>query len=139
MPQSSPRAIRASSRMTHMSTTFQGAAGLAGAILGTLAAAIAALLVACSSTPVAGPAPAGPARTEPGRDAAAAAVDDGGPAAIGATLVRPRSRWLLVAWNELPGWTADRSSEAMPALLRSCERPAPAWAAACGLARRDAV
>ena len=125
--------------MTHMSTTFQGAAGLAGAILGTLAAAIAALLVACSSTPVASPTPAGPPRTEPGRDDRVAAPDDGGPAAIGGTLVRPRSRWLLVAWNELPGWTADRSSEAMPALLRSCERPAPAWAAACGLARRDAV
>ena len=125
--------------MSHMSTTFQGAARLVGTILGTLAASVAALLVACSSTPVAGPAPAGPSRTEPAREPSIAAPDDGGPVAIGGTIVRPRSRWLLVPWSELPGWTADRASEAMPALLRSCERPAPGWAAACALARRDAV
>ena len=46
-------------------------------------------------------------------------------------MLRPRARWLLVPWSELPGWSADRASEAMPALLRSCERPAPAWAGAC--------
>ena len=53
--------------------------------------------------------------------------------------VDPRSRWLLASWSELPGWSADRASEAMPALLRSCERPAPAWVGACGQARREAV
>jgi membrane-bound lytic murein transglycosylase A len=125
--------------MSHMSTTFQGTAGLAGTILGRLAAAFTALLVGCSSTPVADPAPAAPARAEPGRKEAVPAPDDGGPPPPGATMVRPRSRWLLVSWSELPGWAADRSSEAIPALLRSCERPAPAWAAACGLVRRDAV
>jgi membrane-bound lytic murein transglycosylase A len=122
-----------------MSTTFHGAGRLAGTILGTLAAGLAALLVACSSTPVAGPATPGPARPEPARGAEPPAADDGIPTPLGATLVRPRSRWLLASWNELPGWSADRVSEAMPALLRSCERPAPGWAAACAAARRDAV
>jgi membrane-bound lytic murein transglycosylase A len=121
-----------------MSTTFQGARRLAGTILGTLAAALAAALVACSSTPVAGPAPAG--RPEAGAKDAAGTLDDGGPiAAGGGSMLRPRARWLAATWGELPGWSADRASEAMPALLRSCERPAPAWAGACGQARRDAV
>jgi len=119
--------------MTHMSTTFRGARRLAGTILGTLAAGLAALLVACSSTPVAAPAPAAPARPE------SAPVDDGIPVAAGGTMLRPRARWQLASWSELPGWSAERASEAMPALLRSCERPAPPWAGACALARRDAV
>ena len=116
-----------------MSTTLQGARRLAGTILGTLAVGLAAFLVACSSAPVAGPAPAAPGR------AASAPLDDGVPAAVGGTLLRPHARWLLVPWSDLPGWSADRASEAMPALLRSCERPSPSWAGACGQARRDAV
>ena len=124
-----------------MSTTFHGAGRLAGTILGTLGAGLAAFLVACSSTPVSGPTSAGPPRPEPARGAEPAppTADDGIPVPLGATLVRPRSRWLLATWSDLPGWTADRASEAMPALLRSCERPAPAWATACAAARRDAV
>ena len=122
-----------------MSTTFQGARRLAGTILGTLAA-LAALLVGCSSsTPVARPAPGASDRAEPARADPPATVDDGVPVAVGGTMLRPRARWLLVPWTELPGWSADRANEAMPALLRSCERPSPAWAGACGRARRDAV
>ena len=123
--------------MTHMSTT-PGAPRLAGAILGTLAAGLAAVLVACSSAPVAGPAPSAPVRSEPARIEPPTG-DDGGPVAVGGTMLRPRARWLLVPWSDLPSWSADRASEAMPALLRSCERPAPAWIGACGQARRDAV
>jgi len=126
--------------MTHMSTTFHGAERLAGAILGTLAAGFAALLIACSSVPVATPPSGAPVRPEPARGAEQPPLpDDAVPGAAGPAMARPRSRWLLASWSELPGWNADRASEAMPALLRSCERPAPAWAAACASARRDAV
>ncbi len=122
-----------------MTIAFQGARHLAGIILGTLAAVLAASLVACSSPPVAGPVPAAAAKPETARNEALPAASDGGPAATTASLLRPRSRWLAASWSELPGWSADRPSEAMPALLRGCERPAPAWAGACALARRDTV
>jgi membrane-bound lytic murein transglycosylase A len=129
--------------MTHMSTSFHGAGRLAGAILGTLGVGLAALLVACSSVPVAAPPPGTPVRADPARGAepstTTTGTDDGIPGPAGTTISRPRSRWLLASWSELPGWSADRASEARPALLRSCERPAPAWAAACASVRRDAV
>ena len=38
-----------------------------------------------------------------------------------------------------PGWGADRTSDALPSLLRSCERPSPPWSAVCSELRRDAV
>ncbi len=46
------------------------------------------------------------------------------------------SRWVPVGFEQLPGWQADRVAEAWPALLKGCERPAPAWAALCAEARR---
>ena len=52
-------------------------------------------------------------------------------------MLRARSRWIAAAWSDLPGWTADRVAETWPALLRSCEHPAQAWAALCGEARRE--
>jgi membrane-bound lytic murein transglycosylase A len=36
-----------------------------------------------------------------------------------------------VGWEQLPGWAQDRSAEAWPALLQSCQRPAPGWSALC--------
>ncbi|AKJ31643.1 transglycosylase [Caldimonas brevitalea] len=48
---------------------------------------------------------------------------------------QPRSRWVPVPWDALPGWQADQVGLAWPALLRSCERPAPAWAEVCKEAR----
>jgi membrane-bound lytic murein transglycosylase A len=48
------------------------------------------------------------------------------------------SRWVAVGFEQLPGWQADRLSEAWPALLKGCERPAPTWAAICAEARRAA-
>ncbi len=52
-----------------------------------------------------------------------------------ATIQRPRSRWVPVNFSDLPGWEQDRSAELWPALLRSCERPAPEWLRLCGQAR----
>jgi len=47
----------------------------------------------------------------------------------------PKSRWVSVAWDELPGWPHDTTIYAWPSLLKSCERPAAGWAAACESAR----
>jgi membrane-bound lytic murein transglycosylase A len=41
-----------------------------------------------------------------------------------------------VAWSDLPGWTADAPKQAWPALMQSCQRPAPAWTAACATAQK---
>ena len=50
------------------------------------------------------------------------------------TLLRPRARWVPVAWDALPGWQADRSAELWPALRAGCAKPAPGWAAVCARA-----
>jgi len=49
-------------------------------------------------------------------------------------IVRARSRWVPVAWNELPGWSDDRTRELWPALLAGCGKPADGWAGVCKLA-----
>jgi membrane-bound lytic murein transglycosylase A len=84
-------------------------------------AAILGVLAACSSAPppVSVPPPAGPA----GQGAA--------PEPPASRLARGRSRWVPVAFSELPGWDADRTSELWPALRRGCARPEPDWAAFC--------
>jgi membrane-bound lytic murein transglycosylase A len=41
-----------------------------------------------------------------------------------------------VRWSDLPGWSDDRVGEFWTAFLRSCERPQPAWLAACTKARQ---
>jgi membrane-bound lytic murein transglycosylase A len=51
-------------------------------------------------------------------------------------VLRDQSRWVPVAWSELPGWNADTPKAAWPALLHSCQRPAPAWASLCAAARQ---
>jgi membrane-bound lytic murein transglycosylase A len=40
-----------------------------------------------------------------------------------------------VPFERLPGWQADRVADAWPALLKSCEKPAPAWTGVCAEAR----
>jgi membrane-bound lytic murein transglycosylase A len=79
-------------------------------------AVIVGTLAGCSTPPVPPPAP----------PPAVAA-----PAPPAASLQRPRSQWVAVGWEQLPGWQADRVAEIWPALLRSCQRPAPGWAALC--------
>jgi len=136
MKTSSTPAPTASSRMTHMLRAFRCARRLAAApILGTtLAGAVAAVLVACSSTPP-------PAASLPPTPASGAAPRSGdGSIArddLGtATIERPRARWVAVRWSDLPGWDGDRLGEFWAALMRSCERPAPAWLDACARARQ---
>jgi len=46
-------------------------------------------------------------------------------------MTRGPSRWVPVAFEELPGWDADRVADLWPALRRGCARPAADWAAFC--------
>jgi len=71
-------------------------------------------LAACSSAPRS-PAPVG--------------ADAGQPTQ--STLVRGNSRWTPAPWSDLPGFEDDPLHEAWNAWLRSCERPAPIFAALC--------
>ncbi len=91
--------------------------------LGWLGAAILGLLAACSSTPLppANPAPVPTATPEP-------------PQSTAPVLLRERARWVQASWSDLPGWNEDSALAAWPALLRSCSKPAPGWAAACAQA-----
>jgi membrane-bound lytic murein transglycosylase A len=52
------------------------------------------------------------------------------------SVTREQSRWVPVEWSDLPGWTADAPKQAWPALMQSCQRPAPAWTAACATAQK---
>jgi membrane-bound lytic murein transglycosylase A len=54
------------------------------------------------------------------------------------TLQRTRSRWVAVDWLDLPGWYDDRTAELWPALLKSCDKPAPEWSRLCAEARAAA-
>jgi len=47
------------------------------------------------------------------------------------TLTRGRSRWVPVAYGDLPGWDTDRLAELWPAFRRGCTRPPPEWTALC--------
>ena len=115
-------------------------------------AAAAAALVALAwlggcATPPAAPgaaahAPAGgstaPA-SAPGTDAPPTSTTSAPPASGGGlpalnALLRPRARWVPVAWDALPGWLADRSAELWPALRAGCAKPATGWAAVCARA-----
>ena len=93
--------------------------GVMGCILGTLAA--------CSS--VSPPPTAAPAVQ------ASAAAGSAGAASSGAIRITARGRWVAAAWSDLPGWDGDGVIHAWPALLRSCDKPSPAWAATCKDAR----
>ena len=57
------------------------------------------------------------------------------PGAPPALRVTGNARWIAAQWSDLPGWSQDGVIAAWPALLRSCERPAPDWHAACASAR----
>lgn len=48
---------------------------------------------------------------------------------------REQSRWVPATWESLPGWSEDNVDQAWPALLQSCQRPAPAWVTLCSDAR----
>ncbi|HEY0857723.1 MAG TPA: MltA domain-containing protein [Albitalea sp.] len=94
-------------------------------------ALILGVLAACASPPREASAPVEDKSPSP----AAAAPQPAGLPPL-AEIVRARSRWVAVAWSDLPGWDADAVSELWPALLRSCERPGADWARVCSDARK---
>lgn len=89
-------------------------------------AAILGSLAACGTLKQDGP----PAPPSPGPVPAPVAQ----PAA--AVIEQRRARWVPVGWDSLPGWADDQVIMAWPALLRSCERPAPGWVQLCAEARQ---
>lgn len=88
----------------------------------TLVAIVGSLLSCGVMTPPASraPTPEAPSTTAPQAEGPAPAVR-----------VQAKSRWVPVAWSELPGWSQDNLQEAWAAWLLSCQRPSTASAALC--------
>ena len=63
------------------------------------------------------------------------------PAALDGVLAiqQARSRWIPVAWSELPGFNDDVLFEAWNAWIKSCERPPASHAALCPQVRRLSI
>jgi membrane-bound lytic murein transglycosylase A len=102
-----------------------------------------AWLAACSTPWPPAPTTPPPEASRPGAAAGPAASPSAPPtpasaptpAPAPATIERENARWYAAAWADLPGWAADSPIRAWPALLASCSKPAPGWAAACAGAR----
>jgi membrane-bound lytic murein transglycosylase A len=85
------------------------------------------MLAGCASTPLP------PADEVP----PAAAVP---PAAVaGEPIAQARSRWIPVAWSELPGFADDDFYDAWNAWLKGCERPPANFAALCREVRQLSI
>jgi len=117
MNNSSPSAARASS-----SSRSIGRPRLSRARRALAAAAILGIAAGCATRP-------------PGTLGTPGAPEAASGAAAPPLPPLQASRWVAVGFDQLPGWAADRSAEVWPALLRSCDRPAPGWATLCAEAR----
>lgn len=93
------------------------------------------VLSACSTGPrravVEPPPRPAPVQTEAPRASGALAGLPGTPSPQQAY----RSRWVSVAWSELPGWQDDDLQDAWNAWLQNCTRPGPLFAPLCQSAR----
>jgi membrane-bound lytic murein transglycosylase A len=86
----------------------------AAAAIATLAT-ILGMLAGCGSGPLRAPAPP-PLEIPP-------SVQTPPPAATDAQIrTTPRGRWVRGEWSDLPGWDADQTLMAWPALQRSCDK-----------------
>jgi len=96
--------------------------------------AIVGSLVACGSAPLQSPQtpPPTPPRAEPARGSTV-------PADVPGTLTQAKSRWVPVAWTDLPGFADDSLFEAWNAWLKSCERPSGAFGPLCTEVRRLSI
>jgi membrane-bound lytic murein transglycosylase A len=52
-----------------------------------------------------------------------------------APMQQAASRWVPVAWADLPGFGDDRIHQALPAMQRNCDKPTGVWQALCGEAQ----
>jgi membrane-bound lytic murein transglycosylase A len=84
------------------------------------------MLAACAGTPLPPAEEAAPVSPPP-----AAAQ----PAPANA-LATAKSRWIPVAWSELPGFAEDNIYEAWNAWLKGCARPPANWVRLCGQVRQ---
>lgn len=92
-------------------------------------------LAGCGSAP---PLKTLPPERAPGSSAAAlasSAPSRSSPSAF----VPSKSRWVAVGWSALPGFGEEGLHAAWGAWIRSCEKPAPAFAALCGEVRRLSI
>ena len=99
-------------------------------------ASIVGILAGCGSAPRLVPSTAPnhvPAAT-PSASVPSAPVSTGG-----TTLLQPRSRWVAVAWSDIPGFADDNLFEAWNAWIKSCEKPVAPLAALCGEVRRLSI
>ena len=142
MPTNKSIAPNASSRISHMHRLSRCASRRAAAAAALLAlACLVGSLAGCAVAPPQPiPAPSTPAPPAP-TSSSTSATPPQDPAATpvpattaGPALLRPRARWVPVAWDAVPGWLADRSAELWPALRAGCAKPAPGWAAVCARA-----
>ncbi|MFZ9254346.1 MAG: murein transglycosylase A [Hylemonella sp.] len=113
----STSATSASSKINPMVKRFQ---------VWTITALIVGSLAACAS------------RRPPSEPAPSAAETASTPAK-GEIIEQARSRWVPVAWSELPGFDADALHDAWNAWLRSCERPGPVFGPVCGEVRQLSI
>ena len=101
---------------------------------------VAALLLAsCASRP---PPPTAPAAVQPPVVAApAGTISPTAPRPIAITTPpgQGKSRWIPVAWSDLPGFEADSLHEAWNAWLKNCERPNTVFAPLCADVRRLSI
>ncbi len=99
-------------------------------VAGILGGGLLALALAACATDAGDPTLPEPAAaaTGPGAGGASAPAPPLAPTDV---RLHPRSRWVPVAWDALPGWHDDRVLEAWPALHAGCARPAPGWAEVC--------
>ena len=101
--------------------------------VGCSVAAVAGILAGCGSAPMVYP------TAPPAPVARPAVVPAPVPSGPGGSLTQPRSRWVPVAWSELPGFGQDNLFEAWNAWLKSCEKPVAPMVALCGEVRRLSI
>lgn len=102
---------------------------------------VTALLSACASAPM--PAQPVPQAANPGQSASPALPVGELSVPLSKDLPRSRlqakSRWVAVAWTDLPGFERDDLHQAWGAWLHSCERPPAVFAPLCPAVRRLSI
>ena len=108
---------------------------MASSIVWWCAALIAGVLSGCGSVSLDYPAGSAPGSVRAPTGPVPPIAQPG----MGVTTGQSKSRWITVAWNELPGFEEDNLFEAWNAWIKSCERPAPLFAGYCGDVRRLSI
>ena len=85
-------------------------------------AVIVGTLVGCASVTADSPTPNGPVAATPAD-----------------IRMQPKSRWVAVDWDDLPGFAQDTLFEAWNAWIKSCERPREPWLGVCADVRRLSI